>query len=136
MANISTYLANAVLDHVLGRTSYSAPTTLYVALLTSAPGPSGGGTEVSTSGTGYARLAVVNNTTNFPGASAGSKANGAAFNFPFATTGWGTVTHVAVYDAPTGGNLLFFDDLATPRTVNADDAFTFQATSGLVWSLS
>ena len=53
--SFSDYLENALLDHVLGTTSYSQP-TIYVALYTTAPTDAGGGTEVS--GGSYARVAV------------------------------------------------------------------------------
>ena len=51
--SFSNYLEDAVLNHVFGGSSYTAPTTLYVALFTSAPSDTGGGTEVS--GGAYAR---------------------------------------------------------------------------------
>lgn len=127
----STYLANKVLDHVLGGTVFTPPASLYYGLFTAAPSAGGGGTEVS--GGSYARKQITNNTTNNPNASGGSKANGSSIDFPFATAGWGTLTHVAIFDAPTGGNMLYYAALTTPRTVNADDAFTFQA-GQLTWT--
>ncbi len=117
------YLENELLDHVFGGSDYARPATLYIALYTSAPSDSGGGTEVS--GGSYARAAVTNNTTNFPAASGGSKANGTAITFAQATAGWGTVSHVGVFDALTGGNLLYWGALTTPRTVANGDIFNF-----------
>ena len=55
MAGFSDYLEDKVLDHVFGGTAYTAPATLYVALYTVAPDDTGGGTEVTTTGTAYAR---------------------------------------------------------------------------------
>lgn len=134
MSNISTYLANKLLDHVLGLTTYTAPASLYFGLFTVAPGVDGtGGTEVT--GGSYARKSITNNSTNFPAASAGAKSNGASFDFPFATASWGTVVAVGVYDASTGGNLLFVANLATSRAIATDDAFTFR-TDDLDWSLA
>ena len=43
MAGFSDYLETKVLDHVFGGTSYTAPTTLYVALYTAAPTDTGSG---------------------------------------------------------------------------------------------
>ena len=51
MAGFSDYLENKVVGHVFGGAAYTAPATLYVALYTSAPSDTGGGTEVS--GGGY-----------------------------------------------------------------------------------
>jgi hypothetical protein len=123
---LSDYLENALLDHVLGKTTYTGPTTTYPALYTVTPGDAGGGTEV-TGGT-YARVAVTNNTTNWPNASGGSKSNGVDIDFGTATANWGTVVAVAILDASSGGNFMFYGTLTTPKTVNSGDAFKFNAT--------
>src|SRR5579859_4367141 len=89
---ISQYLAQKLLDHLLGKTTYTAPATLYFALmLTSPDGSAGSGTEVS--GGSYARVGVTNDATHFPGASLANpsvKANALAITFPTATGNWGT----------------------------------------------
>jgi hypothetical protein len=125
MAGKSDYLENKVLDHILGNTAYSAPATLYIALFTAAPTDAGGGTEASASG--YARVAVTNNTTNFPNAVGGTKSNGTAINFAAAGAPWGTVVAVAVFDALTLGNMLFWAPLTSSRTVNIGDVVGFSA---------
>ena len=71
----STYLDNALLNAVLVNTAYTSPATVYVALYTATPGPSGGGTEVS--GNSYARTACT-----FSAASSGSITNSADCTFP------------------------------------------------------
>jgi hypothetical protein len=43
----------------LRNTTYTAPATVYVSLWTSDPTDAGSGTEVSTSGTSYARQSVT-----------------------------------------------------------------------------
>ncbi len=115
MAGISNYLEAKWLDHTFGNTAYSAPATVYVGLFTVLPVDAGtGGTEVS--GGSYARVAVTNNTTNWPNASAGNpttKSNGAIFTFPTATADWGTVVGLGIFDASTSGNLLAFGPLAS-----------------------
>lgn len=106
-------------------------TTFYVALLTAAPSDSGGGTEVS--GGSYARVAVNNTLANWAGTqSAGSSvassgtgaqtSNNNAITFPAPTANWGTVTHMAIYDALTSGNLLYWVALTVSKTVNNGDA--------------
>ena len=73
--------------------AYSSPATLYMALWTSALSASStGSTSGEASYSGYARVAVTANTTNFPTSSGGA----AITNGP-GTTGWhdgsnGTVT--------------------------------------------
>lgn len=125
MAGKSDYLENAVLDHLLGKTTYTAPATLYIALFTAAPTDAGGGTEVT--GGSYARAAVTNNTTNFPNASEGAKSNSVAVAFAQATASWGTVTHLGIFDALTSGNLLYWAALTTPKTIQNGDAVSFAA---------
>jgi hypothetical protein len=101
----STYLANNLLDHVLGGGNYTRPANVHFALLTSAPTDENtGGVEVI--GTGYARVQATNNSTNFPAAAGGKKTNGTAITFPIAGAEWGAVRAVAVFDSANGGNLL------------------------------
>jgi len=127
MAGKSDYLENKILDFLLGGVSYTPPSTVYVALFTAAPTDAGGGTEVS--GGGYARVAVANNTTNFPTASNGTKSNGTTITFPTATADWGTVVAVGIFDAATGGNLLFWANLSTSKTIQNGDTAQFAAGS-------
>jgi len=123
MAGKSDYLENKILDFLLGGISYTPPATVYIALFTAAPTDAGGGTEVS--GGGYARVAVANNTTNFPPASNGTKSNGTTITFPTATADWGTVVAVGIFDAATGGNLLFWANLTTSKTIQNGDTAQF-----------
>ena len=43
--SFSNYLETELLDHVFTNSAYTAPSTLYLALFTGAPGEAGGGTE-------------------------------------------------------------------------------------------
>ena len=63
--------------------------------------PDSGGTEVSTSGTGYARL---RRTASQMLISSGTITISAGVWTTNATGSWGQPTHVAAYDAATGGN--------------------------------
>ena len=113
--SFSDYLETKVLDHVFGGTSYTAPTTLYVALFTAAPSDSGGGTEVS--GGAYARQTIAFTT------SGDTTSNNAAIEFPTATANYGTVTHVGVYDASSAGNLMAWAALTSSKTIETGDVF-------------
>ena len=121
MAGFSDYLETAVLNHVFGGSSYTAPTTLYVALYTSAPSDTGGGTEVS--GGAYARQ-----TATFT-VSGGTASNTAAIEYSTATADYGTVVAVGVFDALTSGNLLAYGTLTTSKTVSTGDVFRFNASA-------
>jgi hypothetical protein len=125
--SFSDYLENKVLDEVFGATAFAAPATIYVELYTAAPSDSGGGTAVT--GGSYARLAITNNTTNFPNASGGSKTNGTAFTWGAASANWGTVVAMGFFDASTSGNLLAWADLTVSKAVNSGDIASFPASS-------
>jgi hypothetical protein len=125
MSALSSYLENKINDHVLGGSDYTRPGTVYFALYTAAPTEAGGGTECS--GGSYARVSVTNNSTNFPSSVSGVKANGTAITFPTASANWGTVTAFGVFDASTGGNLLYFGTLSASRTVTSGDTARFAA---------
>ena len=115
------YLENACIDHLFRGTPYTAPATLYVALFTAAPGEAGGGTEVS--GGGYARVGVAASATEWAAPNAGdaTTSNLNAITFPAPTADWGQVVAWGIFDAATGGNLLVYAALGTPKTINNGD---------------
>jgi hypothetical protein len=116
MAEMSNYLENALINVTLRATSYTAPTTVYVALYTSDPTDADTGTEVS--GTSYARQSVT-----FGAPSNGATTNSAAVEFPQAGGSWGTVTHIGIRDASTSGNLLYHTALDASKTIATGDVF-------------
>ena len=120
MAEFSDFMENKIIDHMLRNQAYTPPSTIYVALFTSATEDSGGGTEVS--GGSYARQAVT-----LSAASGGASENSADITFPQATADWGTITHVALMDAATGGNMLMHSALDASKTVNNGDTFKINA---------
>ena len=68
---------------------------------------------------------------NFATASSGSAASNSTVTFPVATanynntaTSGATVTCIAVVDASSSGNVLFFGELTTSKTVSSGDQFT------------
>ena len=134
MSAMSDYLENKMVDQLFRGQTAPTTSTLYVALLTAAPSDNGGGTEVS--GGAYARVAVTSSLANWAGTqSAGSTtassgtggqtSNNIAITFPTPGATWGTVTHFGIYDAATGGNLLFHGALSIAKTVNESDTVTF-----------
>lgn len=130
MTAASNYLENKVLDHVLKNTAFSQPSNLFLALFnntsTNTAANLEAGTltdETSTSGTAYGRKAIA-----FGAAVNGSSASSATVTFDAAQSAWGTITHVAVMDAQTSGNVLFWGAVTTPKDIQTGD--TFQVTSG------
>lgn len=127
---VSQYLANKLLDQVLGGAAYAPPATVYIGLWTAAlADTSTGSTAGEVSGNGYARAGVTNDPTNWPAAVAASKSNGGEFDFPVASAAWGTLSYFAILDAPTNGNILYWAPLGTPVTINAGDRPQFNAGS-------
>jgi hypothetical protein len=132
MSAASNYLENKLLDHTLkyGTAPYTGVSTLYLALFTNtstnAAANLEAGTltdEVSTAGSAYIRKAVT-----FASASSGTSATNATVTFDAATSTWGSITHVAVMDAVSSGNVLFYGAVTTAKTIESGD--TFQVSSG------
>lgn len=125
MSGKSNYLETQILNHVLRNTAYSSPTTIYVALFTTAPTESGGGVEVT--GGGYVRQPVT-----FTAPAPDSCSNNADVTFPMATLDWGTVEAFALFDQASGGNMLYFANLTAPRDILTNDQFRFPSGQLLV----
>lgn len=129
--NMSNYLEDKIQDHVLGGGDYTRPATVYIGLWTATlDDTSTGATSGEVSGSNYSRVAVTNNATNFPASSSGEKHNGTAINFPTPSGSWGTVTHVAILDASSAGNILYWIALTASKAINSGDTVSF-ATSAL-----
>lgn len=138
MSAMSDFLENKLIDQLFRGQTAPTTTTLYVGLLTAAPSDTGGGTEVS--GGSYARVAVTSSLANWAGTQSagstvassgtgGATSNNAAITFPTPGATWGTVTHFGIYDAASGGNLLFYGALTIAKTINQSDTVTFPAAS-------
>jgi hypothetical protein len=127
---ISTYLANKLLDLMFRNIDYGKPAT-YVALATVAIADTDDGaamTEV-TGGT-YGRVQVNVNGGAEPTwdlAALGVVDNTHAITLPTATASWGTVTSVAIMDGGTedSDNVLFYDNTMADQTVGTGDTVTF-----------
>lgn len=125
----SRYAAGGLLQHIAGRAAIFAEPTAYVALFTTAPTADDGTGAVEVSGGGYARVATSAASWGAATAPPPLIANGAAIVFPTATADWGTIVAAGLYDAASGGNLLFWDWLGAcawrPVTVSAADPAVF-----------
>jgi len=131
MSAASNYLENALINAICRGVAFTSPSKTYVALHTANPGETGNN-EVST--------AAYPSYTRQDAAKGGTQAD--AWTAP--TDGvvknalqliWAmydgsaplTVTHFSVWDAETGGNLLFYAQLASARTINNGDVFVADA---------
>jgi len=114
MTAMSNYLENALINATLRNTSYTSPSTVYVALFTSDPTDAGSGTECS--GGSYARQSAT-----FGAPSDGASSISADVEFPQATGAWGTITHFGIFDASSSGNLLYHGALTASKTIATGD---------------
>lgn len=121
MSAMTDYLEGEIRKHIFRTGSFTKPTVLAVALYTAAPGDTGGGTEVS--GGAYARVQRDPLDANWTAASStdGLTDNAADLTFPTPSANWGSITHMAILDATSAGNMLIYGALTAAKTVNNGD---------------
>lgn len=128
MASKSNYLENKDLDHNLGKSAFTMPTTVAMALTTVTPTDAMDGTTITEATyTGYARKTIA--AADLNAASGGTSTNANAITFAACTGGSSTIIGFAICDnATTGaGNVLYWgtvtskviDTSNTPATVAA-----------------
>jgi len=119
--SLSNTFETHTLNYLFTSTSVTRPTAWYVALFTSNPAEDASGTEVSTSGTAYARQSATFTV------SGNTASNSAAIEFPTATASYGTVTHIGVFDAASAGNLIAYAALTTSKAIDTGDVMRLPA---------
>ena len=131
MSAMSDYLENKLVDWFFRGQAFTPPATVYIALLTATTDDDGSPlTEVS--GGSYARVAVASSLANWAGTqsagstvassgASGTTSNNNPVTFPVPTANWGNITHFAIMDASSGGNVLYYGALTAPKTVNNGD---------------
>ena len=118
----SNYLEGKIIDHILRNVALTSPTTVYVALSTADPLDTGAGIAEPVA-LGYARVAI-----EFDAATDGVTQNTNVETFGPASGGtWGTLTHMAIFDAITAGNMLYHGILTASKTVADGDSIEFAA---------
>ena len=113
--SFSNTFETRVLTWVFTTGSATRPTAWHVALFTSNPAEDASGTEVS--GGAYARQSATFTV------SGNTASNSGALEYPTATASYGTVSHVGVFDASTGGNLIAYAALTTSKAIDTGDVF-------------
>lgn len=131
---MSDFLQDLVRTHLFRTGTWAKPTAIYISLHTANPTDAGTGTEVS--GGSYARVQRNPLDANW---SAGTPTDGITNNvaditFPSPTANWGTITHVAAWDAVSGGNMWCYATLGAAKTVNNGDAAPKFLAAALVWT--
>ena len=120
MSALSNYLEGKIIDHFLRNVPVSSPTEIYLALFESDPTDAGTGTE--TSYDGYARQ-----LSTWGAPVDGLTRNTSLITFPANGNASADVilTHGALFDAVSGGNMFIHGPLATPKTVAVGELLFF-----------
>jgi len=117
MAELSTYMEDRIVNF-MRNVAITGQAAVYVALFTADNGLEAGTITGEVSGGSYAReLAGLSASAD------GVSANAADITFPTATASWGTVTHVALMDAITAGNVIMHSILDASKVVGSGDTF-------------
>jgi hypothetical protein len=120
MAALSDHAEALLLDWLMTTDVVTRPTAWYVGLYTAAPSDSGGGTEVS--GSGYSRQTITVASATSPG---GTTSNTGDIVFTASGGDWGTITHIGIHDAVSGGSLLWHGAMTASKTVADGDTLQF-----------
>lgn len=138
MASMSDYLEGQLIDHVFRTNTFTKPTVLAFALLTTnavdadtGQFTTGTGVEV-TNANAYARQDRPPLDANWdaPTAGDGLTDNAAALTFPTASGGsWGTITGAAICSSTTydTGNMYLHGALTASKVIGDGDTFNFPA---------
>lgn len=122
MAAFSNYLEDQITGWINGSSFASAPANTYVQMYTGDP------TDAGTGGTAqYSRATVAAGGWTRGTGGAGTLSNTAQVLITSSAATGSTIDYVGVWDAATGGNLLFRGALATSLTVNTGDEVRFNA---------
>lgn len=110
---MTTFLANELGDHAFRNSSWTSPTNTYLGLSLTNPTAAGLQTGEVT-GTGYARVVATAKMGAFSG---GVSVNTTEFDFGTPGSDWGTPAYVFLADASSGGNILAYEQIPSPRAV-------------------
>lgn len=126
-SGFTTYQQQRMLSRAFGNVAYTEPSVLYIGIST---------TEILEDGTGateptdpaYARVAVDNNISNWENLISGAgRQNAVPVEWNAATANQNTITYTGIWDSSTGGNVLYYSELITPKPVGIDDVLRADA---------
>ena len=126
---MSNYFETQALNTLLGIT-YTAPGAVYAALSSVNPGETGGVMEPSYPG--YVRLPII---FSVPGAMSGGTGiqNTGELQFAQSSQDGATITHVGIFDSASGGNMLMYAALNTPKQIRAGVAPVLRTGEAKFW---
>lgn len=135
--NLSKTAEKYILEHSVGKATWTKPTSVYVGLFTTLPQDNA--VEVSPSSSYTGELTLGSGSKGYTRAEAAPAkwgtaqvtgtamtiSNTDAITFPTATESWGSVVGVGIFNAATGGELIWLGPLTSSKTVAAQDTFQF-----------
>ena len=129
MSAFSDYLESGILEHTLRGSSLPTPSTIYIALFTTDPTDANSGNEVTDSGylrQDAAKGGTIESGWTAPTASGDGmmSSNAKLIQFPPIADGTVTVTHYAIFDAQSGGNMLYHAPFTTSKTLEINDVLS------------
>lgn len=131
MSKFSNYTENNIIETTLRGAAYPVPASINLALFTA--DPTDANTTANEVGTAawpaYVRKDAADGgviSSGWTAAADGVSSNAKVITFP-ANNGSGnvTVTHIGIYDAATGGNLLYHAPLVASKTLLPGDVISF-----------
>jgi hypothetical protein len=121
---ISNELENAILNHTLRDIEYVSPgSNIYVALFTDAVEQDDDNSATEVDGGGYSRVQV----TSWNSPISGSTKNSNIIDFGIASSYWGNVRYLGVFDNISSGSFLFWGQLSSDKDVKPNDPFVIDA---------
>ena len=130
----SNWLENAVLDHLLGKSSTGLSTgavaaTQYVSLWNSTITDAWTSTSTGEcAGSTYAREPITNSSANWTNSTAGSVQNKTVVEFTTAAgSDWGTIKAFGIHDSSSTatGNMYYWGDLTADQTIASGNTVQF-----------
>ncbi|MCA1490087.1 hypothetical protein I6F11_04035 [Ensifer sp. NBAIM29] len=122
---LSTYAGNAIINHLVRGAQMTAPARVYVSIHTADPGLTGANEVTTAAWPSYARQDPAQGGAVAAGfSSAENKATENLLSLLFSNydgSGTLTITHFGIWDALTGGNLLWYGALTVSKTLNPTD---------------
>ena len=96
------YFGNALINLVFRNTAFTQPTTVYASVHSAKP-------------TALNELAVTRQAITFSAPSGGDSSNSG--DVTFLSAPGGTITHIALWDASSGGNIICWGSIGSAQTI-------------------
>ena len=131
MSKFSDYLEGKIIETTLRGAAMPAPSNIYIALFTADPSDANvSANEVQAANwPAYGRQDAAQGaaiSTGWTAASNGVSSNAKVISFPDNNgAAQVVVTHLAIYDAQTGGNMLYHAPLVSTKTLQIGDVLSF-----------